>query len=276
MAQRRMLNKSISLSTQVNRISIPTQLLFTWMIPHADDEGRLIGEPQWIKGTVIPLKTGRFWSLKAVENHLLDMESSGLIYYWYQLDSRYIEFPTWKEHQTIQLDRAQLSKIPTFNPEKSKGAEDLPDIDPTSVRDTQRIQEIIGVESQYKLSKVNIIEYKLWHAKLAIILRTIKTPSAERLIDPRINKLKSYFIQKVQEKKGFLPVLQHAKEGYLLKRCLERFSEAQIQDLIDSFLDSNLPDKLSCSLGVCISGNIINQWLAGKLKKRVQVANVKL
>lgn len=275
MTQRRMLNKSISQSMQVDQLNTDAQLLFTWMIPHADDEGRLNGNPQWIKGMVVPLKSGRYWSLKCIENYLLDMEASGLIYYWYQLDSRYIEFPSWKAHQTIQLDRVQLSKIPAFDSEKAKDAGDFPDIEPSPTLDTRRIQEIIGELSQYKLTKDNIIEFKLSHAKLAIILRTLKVPSADRSSDPRINQLKSYFIQKVQEKKGFLPVAQHAKEGFLLKRHLLRFSETQIQDLIDCFLESDAPDKLSCSLSVCLSGTIINQWLAGKLKKKIVIAKLR-
>ena len=44
MAISRMLHKSISHSIQVNRLSPEARLLFTWMIPHADDEGRIKGE----------------------------------------------------------------------------------------------------------------------------------------------------------------------------------------------------------------------------------------
>jgi len=56
MAKARMLHNKISKSLQVDSLPVPAQLLFTWMISWADDEGRLKGEPKYIKATVIPYK----------------------------------------------------------------------------------------------------------------------------------------------------------------------------------------------------------------------------
>ena len=55
MAQKRMIDKKISVSEQVNNMPLEAQLIFTWMIPHADDVGLLPRSHRTIKAIVIPL-----------------------------------------------------------------------------------------------------------------------------------------------------------------------------------------------------------------------------
>ncbi len=111
MAKARMLHKKVSLSMQVNSLPLPAQLLFTWMISHVDDDGRLKGEPEYIKATVVPMKK---WSFKQIEKHLLAIKDLGLIYYWEQNGEWFIELVKWKEHQQIQKDRYKPSDLPSF------------------------------------------------------------------------------------------------------------------------------------------------------------------
>ena len=54
MAQKLMIDKKISVSEQVANLPIEAQLLFTWMIPHADDVGLLPYSARTIKALVIP------------------------------------------------------------------------------------------------------------------------------------------------------------------------------------------------------------------------------
>ncbi|OGM59911.1 hypothetical protein A2892_02935 [Candidatus Woesebacteria bacterium RIFCSPLOWO2_01_FULL_39_10b] len=107
-----MLHNKISRSLQVNRLSLEAQLLFTWLISHADDEGRLYGEPEYIKGTVVPLKEG--WTFKDVAGYLAEIEKQGLIYYWQDSDRTIIQFVKWLEHQKIRKDRLQHSLLPPY------------------------------------------------------------------------------------------------------------------------------------------------------------------
>ena len=111
MAKARMLHNKISKSLQVDELPLPAQLLFSWMISWADDEGRIRGEPKYIKGTVVPLKN---WSLKHIERYLQAMRNLGLIYYWSDNNEQYIEFVKWNEHQQIRKDRLIKSTIPSF------------------------------------------------------------------------------------------------------------------------------------------------------------------
>lgn len=145
-----MLHKSISTSSQVNRLSLPARLLFTWMIPHADDEGRLKGEPDYIKAMAVPMTK---WSFKKVKQYLDEIKTERLIYYWEQNSEWFIEFVKWDEHQTIPKDRFKPSTLPSFN---SKNGDNL---------ETTRIQNVNNKPSQSNISesneiKVNTSEYK--------------------------------------------------------------------------------------------------------------------
>ena len=112
MATRRMLHNKISTSLQVNRLSLEAQLLFTWLISHADDEGRLKGEPEYVKATVVPMKES--WTFKDVAGYLDEIKEQGLIYYWQDSDRMVIQFVKWDEHQLIRSDRFKPSPLPPY------------------------------------------------------------------------------------------------------------------------------------------------------------------
>lgn len=77
MARRRSIATKISLSEQVDQLSDQAAMLFTWMIPHADDFGRLPGSVKKLAGMVVPLRRGRpGWSYEDIEGYLFEMEST--------------------------------------------------------------------------------------------------------------------------------------------------------------------------------------------------------
>jgi hypothetical protein len=51
-----MLAPTISTSDRVNELSLKAALLFTWMIAHCDDQGRMSGDAKRIKALVVPLR----------------------------------------------------------------------------------------------------------------------------------------------------------------------------------------------------------------------------
>lgn len=111
MAKARMLHNEISKSLKVDRLSLPARLLFTWLISWADDEGRMKGDPKYVKGMVVPLTN---WSLKNIKKYLEDMRTQGLIYYWEEKNEWYIELVKWNEHQQIRKDRLIKSFLPSY------------------------------------------------------------------------------------------------------------------------------------------------------------------
>lgn len=111
MAQARMLHKKISLSSQVNSLSLKAQLLFTWLIPHADDRGRLKGEAVYIKATVVPMKK---WSSNVIEDLINEIVDAKLIYRWQDAQGSYIQLIKWDIYQKIRKDRFIPSLLPQY------------------------------------------------------------------------------------------------------------------------------------------------------------------
>jgi hypothetical protein len=58
MARRRYLSTEISLDVRVNKLALEAgdfaALLYTWMVPHAEDDGSLSADPEKILYTVLP------------------------------------------------------------------------------------------------------------------------------------------------------------------------------------------------------------------------------
>lgn len=81
MAEKRMLSKVISVSEKVNTLpEIFDMLLFTWMIPHADDYGRLPGSPAKIKALVVPMLETSLIGVK----HSLERLADKKLILWYE------------------------------------------------------------------------------------------------------------------------------------------------------------------------------------------------
>jgi len=105
----RMLNQNISRSIKVAMLSLQSKLLYTWLIPYGDDEGRLEGEPQHIKWTVTPQMN---WSFDLISKLLLEIHNSELII-WYKDNLKYyIQIMDWDENQYIRSDRFRKSQFP--------------------------------------------------------------------------------------------------------------------------------------------------------------------
>lgn len=140
-----MLHAKISVSLQVNKLPEPAQLLFTWMISHADDEGRLKGDSESVRALVVPMK---HWSLKRMESYLDAIKREGLIYRWQENNECFIEFVKWTDHQYIQKDRFKASTLPRYNKESGY------------TLDTERTQTDNNSSPQAKVNEVKQLEIK--------------------------------------------------------------------------------------------------------------------
>lgn len=111
MARGRMLSKDISLDEKVDALSDDSaRLLFTWMIPHLDVEGRMYGEARIFKSIIAPRRN---YSIKKVEKYLTEMESLGLIKRYIVDGNCYLLAPNFEKHQTgLRKDKEAQSKIP--------------------------------------------------------------------------------------------------------------------------------------------------------------------
>lgn len=103
-----MISKVISISEKVNGLSLFGRLLYTWMIPHTDDFGRMTGSPAKVRALVVPMGEE---TISEVEQALREMSNRGLIQ-WYEVDGeRFVQIINFDEHQQ-GLHKRTKSKFP--------------------------------------------------------------------------------------------------------------------------------------------------------------------
>ncbi|WP_341348619.1 DnaD domain protein [Paenibacillus sp. FSL H3-0469] len=157
MAEKRMLSKVISISEKVNELpDIFDMLLYTWMIPHADDFGRLAGSPGKIKALVVPMLEK---SIKDIRESLHVLDHQGLIL-WYEVDGeRVVQIQQFEKHQQ-GLHKRTRSKFPDFPgnsgnvqeiPSELKGTE-LNRTEENRTEEKRREQEQNGIEGSMSAS----------------------------------------------------------------------------------------------------------------------------
>lgn len=110
MPEGRMLKKVVSTSQKLaNLKSDSARLLYTWLIPHLDIEGRFSADPKIVKGYVVPrLKM----SLRKISEYLEDMAKNDLIVLYEVDGDRYLQLRKFKDFQTLREKRESKSIIP--------------------------------------------------------------------------------------------------------------------------------------------------------------------
>jgi hypothetical protein len=107
----RFLSKSIAYSEQLTRVSLAAEVLFYRLIPHADIEGRLLGDPFKLKSIVAPMRSTL--TVGAIHKALVELEREGLVVRYIVGDSQYLRLPGFRRHQKgLRTDREAASKLP--------------------------------------------------------------------------------------------------------------------------------------------------------------------
>lgn len=158
MADRRMISKVISMSEKVGDLkNIFDMLLFTWMIPHTDDFGRLTGSPKKINLMVIPHLEKES---SEVEEALVRLHNAGLIR-WYEADGdKVVQINDFEKHQS-GLHKRTKSKFPDppehseFFPEIPGTSEQFPKIPPELNRTEENLREGNRREEKGTRTEVN-------------------------------------------------------------------------------------------------------------------------
>lgn len=148
MAQRRMIDKRISVSEQVANLPVEAQLIFTWMIPHADDVGLLPHSVRTLKALVVPMMD---ITVETFGNHLEAMRKEGLIEVFEWAGETFWKIVKFLDTQTLKKDR----KPQTIG----KGIEDWNTVD-SIWKTAGSTMEDTGNLSKGKQSEVNRSEEK--------------------------------------------------------------------------------------------------------------------
>jgi hypothetical protein len=109
-----MLAPSISVSQRVSAVSLKAALLYTWLIAHCDDQGRMSANPTLVKAIVLPLRSEI--AQREVKELLDELDMNGLIRVYFpqeRIDSDYateedaiLQMLDWWDFQTLRDPRA--------------------------------------------------------------------------------------------------------------------------------------------------------------------------
>jgi hypothetical protein len=112
-------SKKIKMVAGDRPFRIACHLVYTWLIPWCDDDGRMIGEPLSILANVVP---NEGFEIGEIEKMLAELNRVDLIK-WYPVDGeRFIQIVGWEEHQRIRKDRYKSSRYPRWQPNCSQKA----------------------------------------------------------------------------------------------------------------------------------------------------------
>lgn len=121
--QYRLLWSSISTSRKIRCVRgdkwfrVGCHLVYSWLIPWTDDDGRLRGEPLWILANILP---NEGLTVDEIGSMLFELGKVGLIQ-WYQVDGeQFIQIIDNEEHQKIRKDRYKSSIYPPFSESATK------------------------------------------------------------------------------------------------------------------------------------------------------------
>jgi hypothetical protein len=126
MARGRFVSKEVCIDKKVNDLKDPWAMLgFTWLITHADVDGRTYGDPELVKSLIFPRQ--REITDEDVERFIRQWQDAGMIE-WYEVEEeKFIQFLNFEKHQVgIRRDKEPVSSIPA---------------NPLSIREERRVAE---------------------------------------------------------------------------------------------------------------------------------------
>lgn len=108
-AKGRMIDRSISTSRKLSKVSDRSALIFSWTIPHTDDFGRMDGDARMIRAVVVPL---RDYTVEQIEESLKELEDVGLIERYTIKEDIYLQVTNFDTYQKFRSDRDRVGQFP--------------------------------------------------------------------------------------------------------------------------------------------------------------------
>jgi hypothetical protein len=102
MAQKRMIDKKISVSEQVANLTVAGQLIYTWGMPHADDIGLLPSSHRTLKATIAPMLDIGLQEFTGIVEAIV---REGLWEEFEHADQRFYRVRNFTRYQTLKKDR---------------------------------------------------------------------------------------------------------------------------------------------------------------------------
>lgn len=113
-----MIYQKIWASVQFGKLSNNAKLLYLGLITLADDEGRLNGNPAYLRGQVFPYEESL--SVQKVKDFIDEIVEQKLIVLYEVEGTEYIKHPNWTRYQKLRKDRFATSELPNDNQTATK------------------------------------------------------------------------------------------------------------------------------------------------------------
>jgi hypothetical protein len=111
MVEGRLLKKSVSTSTKLAELTNDSaRLLYTWLIPHLDVNGRFYADPGQIKTEIVPRLAS--FTVENVQAYLEDMQSKELLVIYERQGKKYLQVKRFNTHQKIDRKKEAEPTIP--------------------------------------------------------------------------------------------------------------------------------------------------------------------
>ena len=160
-----MIDKCISISEKINDLSLKEAFIYTWIIPHLDDWGRITGSPRKIKALVFPMK--KEICTKDIEKAFEKFREMGL-FLWEEVDGIMVlqqPFREFSMHQTISEKKRAKSKYP----EIPKNSQEMPRKSCLKIREDKISKDKIREDNKIFLSEFSNENY----GRLVFLLRDL-------------------------------------------------------------------------------------------------------
>lgn len=108
MPRRRMLDPDFWNDSRVKRLSPTERLLFIGMISHADDDGRLLADPAFLRSKIFPYDDFTLEQITSMRDHII--ESNPNLQLYQNAGEEYLYFRKWPRYQ--KPSHPQPSKLP--------------------------------------------------------------------------------------------------------------------------------------------------------------------
>ena len=247
MAEKRMVAKKITESKQITLLKTPwAKLMFTWMIPHADDYGRLHGEPEMIKAKIFPREHK---SLQKIKEWRDELEKVGLIKIYTVDNQEYIQLINFSKYQTFKTDRPKKKEYP----EIPNGNQRIPNGRPKLSKDKLR---------EVKISK------DIGDTKTVAVSKKIDF-SKKQEKDYNARDLVAYFGKKFEETIGWEYNANFGKDGKIMKDLVAHYKPEGVLDLIEEFFDMAKENEwVADKLEIGVFKSVVNKLLIRMKKEK--------
>jgi hypothetical protein len=209
MAEGRMLSKRVTRSNKIATLSSDTaRMIYSWLIPYTDVEGRMEADPRLLKADIAPLLD--HITPEVINSVLQELHDIGLIILYTAGGEvkQYLEITRFGENQkNLRKDREAPSKIPAPGMEQVRSRSGVGPAElPPKIKRSLREDNIRPADAPFILpSKEEIQESS--DPKIEEYIQQVCARLYEEKIFPEVHAFKNKAIKKKSNGRGVLHVL---------------------------------------------------------------------